>query len=187
MKQMLIALMVLAAVAPLAAEKLADFTEGMGRVSVWSPPREVVAQPKAEVVDDAGVASGKALKVMTSKPTAGSKFTRYDVVLKLDEGQAAKAAAKNIAFDVWIGDAKAFGWGLVFFFKAKRGAEHIAKTIITSKTFTAGQWCHFKVPVSELKNSKNTGITLDEAGLLVLTFFYYAPVEIRVANIEFAE
>ena len=112
MKLFSIALLALIAVSPLAAEKLADFTDGMGRVSVWSPPREVVAQPKAEVVDDAGVSSGKALKVMTPKPKEGSKFTRYDVVLKLDEGQAAKAAAKNIAFDVWIGDPKAFGWGI---------------------------------------------------------------------------
>ena len=187
MKKVMIALLALAAVSPLAAEKLADFTDGMGRVSVWSPPREVTAPPKAEVVDDAEVASGKALKAMTSALTEGRKFTRYDVVVKLDEGQAAKVAAKNIAFDVRIGDEKAFGWGLVFFFKAKRGPEHIAKTIITRGTFTAGKWCHFSVPVSELKNTKNTGITLEEAGTLVLTFFYYAPVEIRVANIEFTE
>ena len=186
MKKILVALMALAAVAPLAAEKLADFADGMGRVSVCSPMREVVAQPKAEVVDDAGVASGKALKVTTSELAEGRKFSRYDVVVKLDEGQAANAAAKNIAFDVWIGDPKAFGWGGVFFFKAKRGQGHIAKTL-KRNVFTTGKWCHFNIPVSELKNPKASVITLDEAGMLVLTFFYYAPVEIRVANIEFAE
>lgn len=187
MKQMMIALLALAAVAPLAAEKLADFTEGMGRVTVCSPAREVVAQPKAEVVDDAGVSSGKALKVMTPALAEGRKFSRYDVVVKLDEGQAAKAAEKNIAFDLWFGDAKAFGWGGVFFFKAKRGQQHIAKPLRRNKDFVVGQWCHFSVPVSELKNPKPSVITLDEAGMLVLSFFYYAPVEIRVANIEFTE
>ena len=79
MKKVMIALLALAAVSPLAAEKLADFTDGMGRVSVWSPPREVTAPPKAEVVDDAEVASGKALKTALAMAKAMG-FTRAGVL-----------------------------------------------------------------------------------------------------------
>lgn len=184
MKRLLISALALAAALPALAGKLADFTDGKGRAGTWSPPREVVAQPDAEVIDDAEVSSGKALKAVTSALQGERRFSRYDVVVKLEPGEAAKA--KKIDFDVRIGDPKAFGWGGVFFFKEKRGKEHVAR-VLRRNDFTVGKWQHFSIPVNELVNTKNTGITADEAGQLVLSFFYYAPVEIRVANIEFIE
>lgn len=183
MKKILVALLALAAVAPLSAEKLADFTGGMGRVSIISSKAEVVALPQTEVVDDAGVASGKALKLMLSEPQEGRKFARCDVVVNLDAGQAAKA--KKIAFDLQLGSKKAFGWSVVYLFKEKRRGS-IAKSL-KPKLFTGGEWQHFDVPVSEMENPKGKAITPDEAAMLVISFFYFAPMEIRIANIEFTE
>ena len=134
MKKVLTALLALAAVSPLAAEKLADFTDGMGRASIIASKAEAVALPQTEVVDDAGVASGKALKVQVAAPVEGRQVARCDVVVKLDAGQAAKA--KKIGFDLWLGSKKAFGWSVVYLFKEKRRGA-IAKSL-KPKLFTGG-------------------------------------------------
>ena len=183
MKKIFVALMALAAVAPLAAGTLADFSEGMGRVTTSASPKNFVERAEIGIVDDADAPTGKALRAKLSDKKEGVKFARYDVIVRLKPEEAAKI--REIAFDVRMSDRKAFGWTVIYFFKKSRTVDCL-KRVIANKAFKIGEWQHFSFPIDSL-GKEGQGIEMSEAGQFVITFFTYGPLEISVANITCAE
>ena len=184
MKLFSIALLALIAVSPLAAGTLADFSEGMGRVFTVTSDRFFAARPEVAVAEDASAPNGKALVAKIGAIKEGVKFARYDVVVKLTAEEAAKI--REISFDVKVSDAKAFGWIMLYFFKANRGNDFLKQSIGKTKNFKFGEWQHFVFPMSEFK-PEGKGVGMAEVRQFVITFFVYGPVEISVANVACAE
>lgn len=184
MKKMFVALMALAAVAPLAAGTLADFKDGKGRAFTVAAERFFAAPPEVAVVEDAAAPNGKALLAKLGARKENVKFARYDVVVNLTAEEAAKI--REISFDVKVSDRKAFGWSMLYFRKAANGRNCLKQPIPNSKNFKIGEWQHFAFPVSGFKK-EGDGIVMTEARQFVITFFTYSPLEISVANIAFAE
>ena len=184
MKKCLVALMALAAVAPLAAGTLADFSEGKGRAFTVASERFFEAPPEVAVVDDAGAPNGKALLAKIGARKETMKFARYDVVVNLTAEEAAKI--REISFDAKVSDRKAFGWTMLYFRKTARSSDCIKQPIPNGKSFKIGEWQHFSFPVSGFK-PEGKGIEMADARQFVITFFVYSPLEISVANIAYAE
>ena len=205
MKKILVALLALAAVAPLAAGTLADFggekklavvavpsesmygtkVEGLDReVTTVASKKYLVEAPEVAVVEDAAAPNGKALRAKISDRKEGVKFARFDVVVKFTAEEAAKI--REISFDVKVSDRKAFGWSMLYFAKERRTTDCIKQPIPNSKKFKIGEWQHFAFPVSEFK-PEGKGIAMTDARQFIITFFTQGPLEIGVANIGFAE
>lgn len=181
MRKVVVALLALAAVAPLTAGTLADFSEGMGRVVTTS--RYYTEQPVVSIVEDATAPNGKVLLAKLSGRKEGTKFARYDVVVKYSAEEAEKI--REIAFDAKISSRKAFGGGVLYFFKAGRTPDYLGHTLPMAK-FREGVWTHVSFPVSSFK-AAGKGLEMSETRQLVITFFTFSPLEVSVANITFAE
>ena len=184
MKKMFVALMALAAVAPLAAGTLADFSDGKGRVSTAAAERFYATPAEIAVVEDATAPNGKALVAKLGALKEGVKFARYDVEVKLTEEEASKI--REVSYDVKVGSRKAFGWGMLYFRKPGVWLHCLRYHIPNDQNFKIGEWQHFTVPVSKF-TPEGDGISLSDARQFVITFFIYEPVEIAVANIACAE
>ena len=183
MKKTFAALTALLAVSSLAAGTLADFSNGMGCVYTTGSVNAYETAPVVAVVEDAKAPGGHALLAKIAGVKEGSKFGRYDVVVKLKPEEAAKI--REISFDVKVSGRKSFGWSVIYFFKARRIPD-IRSRSIPGKDFKIGEWQHFTFPVDSFK-AEGKGIEMNEARIFVISFFTYAPVEIAVANIAYAE
>ena len=184
MKKILVALMALAAVAPLTADILADFSEGKGRVETEALERFFVTPAEFSVVDDEGAPSGKALLAKLSARKEGVKIGRYNVLIKLTAEEAAKI--REISFDVKVNAPKGFGWGMVYFQKPGVWVNCLRHPMPASTTFKPGEWRHLTFPASGF-TPEGEGIARTEARRLLISFFVSGPVEISIANIAFAE
>ena len=184
MKKMFVALMALAAVAPLAAGTLADFKEGKGRAATMAPDRFYVAPAEIAVAEDATAPNGKALVAKLSALKEGVKIARYDVTITLTEEEAAKL--REVSFDVKVSDRKGLGWSMLYFRKPSVWNRCLRYHIPNNQNFKIGEWQHFTVPASAF-TPEGDGIPLNEARIFVITFFTREPVEIAVANIACAE
>ena len=184
MKQFLVALMALAAVAPLAAGVLADFAEGKGRASTTALERFFVAPVEVAVVEDAAAPNGKALLAKIPGRKEGVKVGRYDVAITLTAEEAAKI--REVSFDIKFNDLKGLGWGMVYFQKPKVWAHCLRHPMPAAKTFKPGEWQHLVFPVSGF-TPEGDGIALTDARRLLISFFVLEPVEISIANIGIAE
>jgi len=180
MKKILVALMALAAVAPLAADILADFSEGKGRVETEALERFFVTPAEFSVVDD----EGAPLLAKLSARKEGVKIGRYNVLIKLTAEEAAKI--REISFDVKVNAPKGFGWGMVYFQKPGVWVNCLRHPMPASTTFKPGEWRHLTFPASGF-TPEGEGIARTEARRLLISFFVSGPVEISIANIAFAE
>ena len=176
-------LLALAAAAfPLFAGDLADFSSGLGRVTLAGKP--FFSEPfEPEFIEDAiAPATAKVLKVKLAAPK--EKSARFDVGVPISEEEAAKA--KTLSFDVRADKPASVGWISLYFFPRKRVKEHLIAPSGLWRGTKPNEWKHIEVAVEKF-NVMGGEMQITDARQVCLSFFCYGPVELQFANIKLLE